>query len=67
MAYVANTDGFSVGQKVITTKKFESCGGYFEVGSLVMIIGVGPRGYDIADDAGNKILECGFTGFKSCN
>ena len=64
MAYVKTCNGFEKGQKVKTTRKFESCTGYFEVGSIVTIIGVGPRGYDIQDDNGNKILECGFSDFE---
>lgn len=52
-----------IGERVITTKKFSSCGGYFEKGSIVTIIGIGERGYDIQDDEGNKIIECGWTGF----
>lgn len=64
MAYVKTCNGFEKGQKVKTLRKFESCAGYFEVGSIVTIIGVGPRGYDIEDDNGNKIVECGFSDFE---
>ena len=53
-----------VGDKVITTKKFGGFGGYFEPGSVVTIIDQGPRGYDISDESGNRVTECGWTGFK---
>lgn len=64
MAFVKNWSP-KVGERVITTKKLESCAGYFEIGSEVTITGISERGYDIKDDEGNRMIECGWDGFKS--
>lgn len=50
-------DSYKIGDKVITTKIIGSCAGEFEIGSIVEIIGINPRGYDVADNEGNKVLE----------
>lgn len=63
MAYVKNWSP-QIGERVKTTRKISSFGGYFEKGSIVTIIGKGEHGYDIQDDEGNRIVECGWTGFS---
>ena len=64
MGFIKYDNGFKIGDKVRTTRKFESCAGYFELNSIVTIVGISERGYDIADEDGNKITECGFSGFS---
>ena len=53
-----------IGDKVKTTKKIEIFGGYLERGSIVTIIGESNRGYDIIDDEGNELIECGWDFFR---
>ena len=60
MAYIAKPIGFGYGQIVVTSRRVESCAGYFEEGTKVEIIGVSERGYDLQDEYGNRILEAGF-------
>ncbi len=62
MPFIKNSESL-VGKTVILNKEVKTCGGRFTVGSKVKIIDVGPRGYDIQDDEGNRAVECGFTGF----
>jgi len=64
MAFVKYSNMFKVGDIVRTTEVHDNFAGYFEVGSIVTITGVSPRGYDITDEDGNKVLECGFDGFE---
>ena len=64
MAYVKNNDRLNIGDHVITTRVIESCGGYFEKGSKVRIIGISERGYDLADYDGNRIIDTGFDSVK---
>lgn len=49
-----------VGDWVITTRNHKSLAGTMIVGTKVKIIGVGERGYDIEDEEGNKVIECGW-------
>lgn len=65
MAFVYNNRNYPIGTRVITTKKVESCCGYFEVGTEVKITGISERGYDLEDEYGNKILETGFGSVRS--
>ena len=60
MACVRHKIGFSTGEIVVTSRVVESLGGYFEKGTVVEIIGVSNRGYDLQDEYGNIILETGF-------
>ncbi len=52
-----------IGDKVKTTIKLEMFGGYLEKGSIVTIIGKSNRGYDIIDNEGNELIECGWNFF----
>ena len=52
--------GHELGDWVTTKKIHSSFAGYFEVGTLVKIIGWTERGYDIEDAHGNKIYEIGW-------
>lgn len=58
--YVKHKNRYDIGDKVVTTIKHDSCAGYFEIGTPVTVIGITERGYDIADDYGNRILEIGW-------
>ena len=60
MAYVKNKNGFEIGDWVTTTKKVDSCAGYFEKGTKVKVIGISYRGYDLEDENGNRIIETGY-------
>lgn len=60
MAYVKNKNGFEIGDWAITTKKVDSCAGYFEKGTKVKVIGKSYRGYDLEDEYGNRVLETGY-------
>lgn len=50
MAYVKNKNGFEIGDWATTTKKVDSCAGYFEKGTKVKVIGISYRGYDLEDE-----------------
>lgn len=50
-----------IGDTVRTTMIHENFAGYFEIGTLVKVINITNRGYDIEDEKGNKILEIGWT------
>ena len=49
-----------LGKWVYTTKVHESLSGYFEIGTKVKVIDKSYRGYDIEDEFGNRMLECGW-------
>lgn len=53
-----------IGEKVITTEKLSNLSGTLPKGSTVTVIGVDQRGYDLQDEDGNKILECGWNCIK---
>lgn len=63
MAFVRNND-IKIGDTVKTTKVFSSFAGKFEKGSIVIVIGISERGYDIEDEYGNKVIEIGWDGLK---
>ena len=60
MAYIKNKNGFKIGDWAITTKKIDSCAGYFEKGTKVKVIGKSYRGYDLEDEYGNRVIETGY-------
>ena len=60
MAYVKNKNGFKIGDWATTTKKLDSCAGYFEKGTKVKVIGISYRCYDLEDEYGNRLIETGF-------
>lgn len=59
MAFVKYSS-IKIGDKVKTTKKHSNSVGYFEIGTIVEVIDITDRGYDIQDEEGNKILELGW-------
>lgn len=63
MAFVKN-DSIKIGDTVKTTKVFSSFAGKFEKGSIVKVVGIGNRGYDIEDEYGNRVIEIGWDGLK---
>lgn len=60
MAFKKN-EGKKIGEWYFTNRKIESISGYFEKGTKVKIIGEGVRGYDLQDEKGNTIVECGYS------
>lgn len=64
MAYIRNKNGFEIGDFVTTTRKIDSCAGYFEKGTRVKVIGKSYRGYDLEDEYGNKVIETGYDSIK---
>ena len=46
--------------EIILKHSHTSCAGTFTRGTKVRIIGIGERGYDIADNEGHKMYECGW-------
>lgn len=63
MAFVKNDD-IKIGDTVKTTKVFSSFAGKFEKGSIVKVVGISDRGYDIEDEYGNRVIEIGWDGLK---
>lgn len=61
MVYIAE----DIGTEVILTEVKQSMCVDFKVGTKVTIVDITPsRGYTFEDEDGNRISECGFTGFK---
>lgn len=60
MAYVKNKNSYDIGEWVILSREIDSFAGYFEKGTKVKITGISPRGYDLEDEQGNRIIETGF-------
>lgn len=56
MAYRKN----KVGETVVLQHQISCLLGTFEKGTTVKITGVSERGYDIEDEYGNKMTECGW-------
>lgn len=54
-------NSIEIGDIVQTTVIHENFAGYFEIGTAVKVINIGPRGYDIQDKDGNRITEIGWT------
>ena len=50
MAFIKTSTGYKIGDLVKTTKIHSTFEGYFEVGTIVRIIGVSERGYNIQED-----------------
>ena len=50
MAYVKNKNGFEIGNWATTSIYLDSCAGYFEIGTIVKVIGKSYRGYDLEDE-----------------
>lgn len=61
-AYIRNNKGKEVGDWVVLTRDISSLSGTFEKGTKVKITGTTPmRGYNIEDEYGNKMYECGWS------
>ena len=60
MGFIKKDYGKKIGDIIITTRELDSLYGTFEVGSKVKIIAISERGYDVEDDEGNQIIECGW-------
>lgn len=60
MAYIKRDNGFQAGDIVLTSRKVDAYAGYFEKGTLVCIVNISERGYDLEDAHGNRITETGF-------
>lgn len=60
MAYVRHKTGFGTGEIAVTARMIEGMGGYFEKGTVVEIVGISDRGYDLQDEYGNRVTETGF-------
>lgn len=60
--YIKKESRLNIGDWVETTVEHESLSGTFTVGSKVKIIDIDPvRGYSIEDEAGNRMIEIGWT------
>ena len=59
MVYIKNT-GKNVGDTIILKNELKSLASTFEKGTEVKILSEGLRGYDIIDEFGNKMYECGW-------
>lgn len=55
--YIPNS--IRVGDRVRLTQNVEVLSGIFTKGHELVVTGVSYRGYDMIDDEGNKLLECG--------
>ena len=60
MAWVEDKNIIREGDLVTNTKVISSFAGTFTRGSRLKVIGISSRGYDVADEEGHKILECGW-------
>ena len=60
MAFIPAKNGYDIGETVILKNEHKSCAGTFEAGTEVKVTGKGPRGYDIVDEYGNRMIECGW-------
>ena len=59
MAFIRH-NSIKIGDIVKTTVKHENFAGYFEKGTIVKVIDITDRGYDIEDEEGNRIIEIGW-------
>ena len=60
IAEIGRNYSFKVGDVVRTRRIVDCFSGYFEKGTVVTVIGVSKRGYDLQDADGNRIIETGF-------
>lgn len=65
MAFIPNQNQLGVGDKVKNLEDISSCGGTFEKGTELYIMGVDQiRGYTVRDIQGNMMYEAGFNFVK---
>ena len=62
--FIRAKSNIKLGDRCITTKEVQSFAGKFTVGTPVTVTGIGDRGYDLVDDFGNVIAECGWNCIK---
>lgn len=60
MAFIPAKNRYDIGETVILKNEHKSCAGTFESGTEVKVTGIGPHGYDIEDEFGNRMLDCGW-------
>lgn len=58
------SDSNKIGDKFVLKRDIEMFGGKLLKGSVMTIIGNGPRGYDFKDENGKKLLETGLLDFE---
>ena len=63
--WISAKNGFQVGDRVELTQNISAMSGTMLKGTIVTITDVSNRGYDIKDDEGHQLIECGFDGFKA--
>ena len=59
MAFIRH-NSIKIGDTVKTTIIHDSDSGYFEIGTLVKVIDISERGYDVEDEDGNRMIEIGW-------
>lgn len=60
MSWVEDKNIIRVGDTVVNTRVISSFAGRFTKGTKLKIIGVSERGYDVIDDDGHRMYECGW-------
>ena len=60
MAFIEKSSIISNGTVVVLKRDHSSMTGTFKAGTKVTITGYGDHGYDIVDDEGNHMYECGY-------
>lgn len=63
MAWIPNKQ-IQVGSKVKTTRVLENFAGKFEKGTILTVTAIGNRGYDVEDEYGHRVTECGYDSLK---
>ena len=59
MAFIPNEKIIRVGDRIRITQPIKMWQGTFTVGHEFTVVGSGARGFDLRDDDGNKVGECG--------
>lgn len=62
--FKSNNETLKIGDIVVNKSELKSMNGTFEAGTRLIITGVGERGYDVADEFGNSMCECGWCAFE---
>ena len=60
MGFIKSNNGYNIGDIVVTARSHTCLAGTMEEGTIVKVIGMSERGYDIEDEEGNKVIEIGF-------
>lgn len=59
MAFIPATDVLRVGDRIRITEPLETMMGMFTVGHEFIIMSHSGRGFDLQDDDGHWVIECG--------